>query len=46
MDEEESGDLQEPLLLDARAKQQDKSISTAVFNLSKVIIGAGKDACS
>ncbi|WIA40039.1 hypothetical protein OEZ86_013460 [Tetradesmus obliquus] len=42
MDEEESGGLQEPLLLDAREKQQHgKSITTAVFNLSKVIIGAG-----
>ncbi|WIA19762.1 hypothetical protein OEZ85_005676 [Tetradesmus obliquus] len=42
MDEEESGGLQELLLLDAREKQQHgKSIATAVFNLSKVIIGAG-----
>lgn len=47
MDEEESGGLQEPLLLDAREKQQHgKSIATAVFNLSKVIIGAGEEACS
>lgn len=45
MDDEESGDLQEPLLLDVRGKQHGNSMSTAVFNLSKVIIGAGESAC-
>jgi hypothetical protein len=45
MDDEESGDLEEPLLPDVQGKQQSKSISTAVFNLSKVIIGAGGPAC-
>jgi hypothetical protein len=44
MDEEESGDLQESLLPDARPKEDTKSISAAVFNLSKVIIGAGEHA--